>query len=228
MKVYYIYIILLIVCIYTHSNNLKEGFSWTKQSVGDFLTFQNTVNPTTQFNMSKIQSQASEEELSYLLHNGYWPWSEKTKSLFMDEVSHNPMIRINPKSSLDYTRTVYNENATKQLLSWNTKEGQFLLSGATLYNNGRKTGNVKCEMDEHGKTFMNKTTNLGDNLWNGYKNTKTTVLKNSELPEIPGFSFIKKSCNPCVALDNDYSCPFKINTKDSRGTSEIWKSLWSV
>ena len=237
MKKYYTYIILILLifllCFFYINipKQIKEGFSWSNKSIRDFLTFQNTVNPTTQFNMKMIQDQASEQELKTLLRDGYWPWSENTKALYINEVSHNPIIKINPQASLDYARTVYNENATKQMLSWNTKEGIFLLNGASLYKNGRKTGNVKCEMDEHGKTFMQKTIYLGDNLWNGYKNTKTTVLKNNQLPEeIPGFSFIKGSCNPCIALDNDYSCPFKINTKDTdtKGISEIWKNLWVI
>lgn len=237
MKNYYMYFIciLLILILYLVYNNipgkLKEGFTWSNKSIRDFLTFQTTVNPNTQFNMRMIQNQASEQELASLLRDGYWPWSETTKSLYINDISHNPIIKINPEASMNYARTVYNENATKQMLSWNTKEGQFLLSGATLYNKGRKTGNVKCEMDEHGKTFMQKTMYLGDNLWNGYKNTKTTVLKNTELPEeIPGFHFVKAPCNPCLAIDNEYSCPFEINKSANarQGISEIWKQLWSI
>jgi len=238
MKTYYMYFIfmlllLLIVLwvVYIHFfNKTKEGFIWSNKSIRDFLTFQNTVNPNTQFNMEMIQTQASEDELSALLCDGYWPWSEKTQTLYINEVSHNPIVKMSPQASMNYARTVYNENATKQMLSWNTKEGQFLLSGVSIYKkDGTKTGNVKCEMDEHGKTFMKKTTYQGDNLWNGYKNTKTTNLKNNELPkEIPGFHFIKGPCNPCVALDNDYSCPFELDTKDTGTVSEVWKSLWSI
>lgn len=234
MKKYKTYIILIallgLLCLFYINipKKVKEGFTWSTNSIRDFLTFQTTVNPNTQFNMKMIQSQASEKELAALLRDGQWPWSESTQTLYINELNHNPIIKINPRASMNYARTVYNENATKQMLSWNTKEGQFLLSGASLYNNGHKTGNVKCEMDEHGKTFMQKTTYLGDNLWNGYKNTKTTNLKNSELPEeIPGFHFIKAPCNPCVAIDNDYSCPFEINT-NTKGVSEIWKNLWSI
>jgi hypothetical protein len=86
-----------------------------------------------------------------------------------------------------------------------------------------------------GQTMINKTVYDGYNLWNGYRNIQKTVLKNDELQEsIPGFRFLKDTCNPCVALDNDYSCPFEINVVDEnnkhyeKGVSNIWKNLWNL
>ena len=43
------------------TSNFREGFTWSKQSVHDFLKFQDTINYNTQFNMEMIQQQASEE-----------------------------------------------------------------------------------------------------------------------------------------------------------------------
>ena len=52
---------------------------------------------------------------------------------------------------------------------------------------------------------------------------------------MPGFSFVKEPCNPCVALHDDYSCPFKLNVKESdvndnggNKVSHFWRKLWSL
>ncbi len=121
----------------------------------------------------------------------------------------------------------------KQLLSWNTKEGQFLLNGATIGNNQT----IKCSPDENGNSVMQKTTYNGYNLWNGYKNSSTEIIKKEDIPdEVPGFSFIDKPCNPCEPLNftntntstNAYTCPFKLNTNNDTNTSSIWSKLWNL
>jgi hypothetical protein len=67
------------------------------------------------------------------------------------------------------------------------------------------------------------------NLWNGYMNSTTTTVKPEDIPkEMPGFSFVKGACNPCVALSGDFSCPFSINDKGNDPISEPWKQLWNV
>ena len=220
----------------------KEGFTWSNDSIRDFLIFQQTVNPNTQFDMDMIQSQASEDELQYLLSTGHWPWSEETKYLYTDAVSRNPIVKRSPVSSLEHVNKIYNENAAKQLLSWNTKEGKFLLNGISKDKGKIK---IKCELDDgtnqngnengNGQTVVKKTVYGGYNLWNGYQNIQKNVVENDVLPqEIPGFKFVKGPCNPCVALDNDYSCPFDINVVDEnnktyeKGISDIWSILWNL
>ena len=217
----YIFLILiLILFIFIFGNNVREGFTWSTSSIQDFLLFQKTVNPQVQFNMQMIQEQASEDELSHLLKDGYWPWSDELKYLYMDGVAHNKILKINPAYSMEYVRKIYNEKAAKQLVSWNTKEGQFLLNGVKI-----KDGSIKCD-DTNGNISMKKTVENGYNLWNGYKNIQT---KDASLPDdIPGFSFIKEKCNPCLALNNDYSCPFKININGDESVSEVWSNLWNI
>jgi hypothetical protein len=48
---------------------------------------------------------------------------------------------------------------------------------------------------------------------------------------IPGFKFLNKPCNPCVAMNEvpDYSCPFKLSLKNqSAFVSDVWQYLWNV
>jgi hypothetical protein len=218
---FFILLLLLLLLFKKNTGNQREGFTWSKQAIGDFLTFQQTVNPTTQFDMDQVQRQATEGELKTLLETGYWPWSNETKYSYMDAVAHNKIVKINPDVSLDYVRKIYNENAAKQLLSWNTKEGEFLLRGVKI-----KDGTIRCVADSHGKEVMKKTVSHGYNLWNGYKNLTNTFLKDDELnKEIPGFQFIKKNCNPCVAINNDYSCPFTLRNNK---VSDVWNDLWGL
>jgi len=208
---------------------LKEGFTWSKESIRDFLIFQSTVNPNTQFDMEMIQKQASEDELRELLNNGRWPWSENTKYLYMDAVNRNKILKVDPQDSLDFVQKLYNENAGKKLLSWNTKEGQFLLNGVKIDG-----GSIQCGIkgsDINNDSRMVKKVQKGYNLWNGYRNLEKRVLKDEELEnEIQGFHFIQGPCNPCVALNDDYFCPFQINVQGehSNHVSPIWKELWNL
>ena len=90
---------------------------------------------------------------------------------------------------------------------------------------------VKCSTDSHGNSVMEKQIFKGMNLWNGYMNTKTSIIKSEDIPkEMPGFSFVKNPCNPCVALNSpgDFSCPFKLNIKGDDSISNSWKKLWEL
>ena len=49
----------------------------------------------------------------------------RNQTLYLDAIAQNPMVRILPQESLDNMMKVYNENAMRQILSWNTKEGDF-------------------------------------------------------------------------------------------------------
>ena len=212
-------------------NNLlgiKEGFTWSRDLVTRFNKYQETVNLNdNQFNLKVLQDQASPEETEQLLKTGYWPWSQDTQEQYYEAVWQNPIIKFFPGAALDYAMKLYNETAAKRLMSWNTKEGKFLLYGG---KNGDNTV-IKCSEDPDKNPVLQKTTFEGYNLWNGYKNTTTTNIKNEDVPkEMPGFSFVKNSCNPCSALNDpaDYSCPFKLNVKGDNETSAVWKNLWNI
>ena len=105
---------------------------------------------------------------------------------------------------------IYNKNAATELLAWNTKEGHLLLYGTK--------NNIKCSPD----SIMQKQVFTGMNY-------KTKNVKPEDIPtEIPGFSFVKGSCNPCLALDADFSCPFKLNIEGDNSISEPWNKLWNL
>jgi hypothetical protein len=131
--------------------------------------------------------------------------------------------------------TIYNEDTVREMLAWNTKEGHFLLYGGDLGvtdglpENVRNT--IKCSTDINGNSVMQKKVYTNMNYWNGYIGEKVTTVEPNDIPkEMPGFSFVNGSCNPCVALNSpgDFSCPFKLNIKGDNQISDVWSQLWNL
>lgn len=98
----------------------------------DFLKIQTTINKNTVFDMEQIKKQSTSEELEYFNKNGKWPWSQKVIELYEEAVNKNPYIRTVPEQSTNYARKIYNQAAILRILSYQTKEGQFLLNGVLV------------------------------------------------------------------------------------------------
>lgn len=248
----FIVIILLIILfnLFTKNNvSLFSGFEnyyttkWSNDLIRRFNVYQLTVNNNVnQFNLDQLQKQATPEEAEQYLKTGIWYWPDDLKQLYIESVWSNPMIKIDPHYALNYAMSVYNQNAVRELLAWNTKEGQFLLYGGDLgYTDDgmpqihpmqNKHNTIRCSTDSVDSSHMEKKIYNGINLWNGYRNSTTTRVKPEDIPkEMPGFSFVKGPCNPCVALNSpaDFSCPFRISLGPTDNSiSEPWKQLWNL
>jgi hypothetical protein len=127
---------------------------------------------------------------------------------------------------------IYNKTAARELLAWNTKEGHFLLYGGSKGVIPKNVNNtIKCSTDSNGNSVMEKKVFSGINLWNGHMISSVTTVKPADIPkEMPGFTFVKNPCNPCVALNSpgDFSCPFKVNVEGDDSISKPWQSLWGI
>ena len=219
--------VLLVITIIIYNNYSKtfvDGFEniytkWSPELIRRFNIYQTTMNNNiNQFNLDVLQEQATPEEAEELMRTGYWPWSNDLKNEYIEKVWSNTIIKLDPQFALHYAMTVYNQNAARQLLAWNTKEGQFLLYGGNLGASVIKNNNntLKCVSDSNGNSIMQKKVYTGMNLWNGYMNTNVKTVKPEDIPkEMPGFSFVKGSCNPCSPLNStpDFTCPFKLKVK---------------
>ena len=231
---------LIIIILYRFSHILKEGFSWTPNSTQNFLLIQNTINRQKIFDIDIIKNQASQEELDYFNSNGKWPWSQKTKDLFVEALKKNPFIRTLPEDSLNYTMTIYNEAAILRILSYQTKEGQFLLDGVLIKDpSGNKMedlpngygefpyksgliGNksddvIKCNMNKRNGSTLERIRYTGKGGIYGEQTSKTTSVDYNDLENIiPDFKFLNGPCNPCGAINEnpDYSCPFQLKVKN--------------
>lgn len=238
--------------------SLKEGFTWSKESTQDFLEIQNTINKNTIFDVNMIQeNQASQEELDYFNKNGIWPWSEKTIELYKEAVNSNPFIRNYWEDAMNNARTKYNERAILRIISYQTKEGQFLLNGVLVPNpsgnpkedlpNGfgdfpyksglldkRSDDIIRCNMKDPQNSTLERITYTGKGVIFGEQTNKVTPIVsdyNDLEQKIPGFKFVNGPCNPCLALNEnpDYSCPFKLKTNNKTSfISSIWQHLWKV
>ena len=234
-------LLVLIIILFNSFTKMTEGFEsntrkWSANLLKRYNIYQATMNDNNvQFNLELLQQQASPEEAEILLKTGFWPWTDDLKAEYIEKVWSNPIIKIQPEYALNYAMTIYNQTAVRELLAWNTKEGHFLLYGGDLgVTDGMPkdvNNTIKCSTDSHGNSVMQKQVFTKMNLWNGYMDSETTVLNPEDIPkEMPGFSFVKGACNPCVALNSpgDFSCPFKLNVKGDDSISGTWKSLWGL
>jgi hypothetical protein len=204
------------------------------------------------------QSQASQEELDYFNKNGMWPWSQNTKDLYESALNRNPYVRTYSKDSIKYARTVYNEAAILRILSYQTKEGQFLLNGVLIKENSDSTQRVeedlpsgfgdfpydsglienrsydiiKCNMSNSNNSTLERIKFTGKGGIYGEQTTKVTPVDYTNLDKvIPGFTFINGPCNPCGAVNEipDYSCPFKLKEKNKPTfINSVWQTLWNT
>jgi len=241
-----------------YTSSTKESFTWGPDSTQDFLKIQNTINRNTIFDTQVLQEQSSQEDLDYFLKYGMWPWSQKVQDLYKEAVSNNPYIRTSVKDSLNRARKIYNQEGILQILSMQTKEGQFLLNGVQIPNNsgnpdedlpsgfgdfGYKSGLighlnkdvVKCKIQGRSTdnpSTLERITYTGKDGIFGQQTKKITEVDYNDLENtIPGFQFINGPCNPCVAFNStpDYSCPFKLQVKNKQPfISSVWQYLWSI
>jgi len=226
-----------------------------QKSINQFLEIQKTINPHVIFDINAIQKQATQEELNYFNEHGYWPWTEETKNLYIESLSKNPYVRADSGTALQTMRSIYNQSAILQLLSYQTKEGQFLLNGVSVHNNEpnkyqdlpngwgdyafnsgqitRDNNIVKCGYNNTVKSSNPSNPSLQEIQYMGndgilYNHVKkiTPVDYNNLEKLIPGFTFLREPCDPCQALEN----PPKYNCPfqlELRGSDNGVSQVWS-
>ena len=151
-----------------------------------------------------LMSQTSVEEVEYLMREHKWPWSDELISEYNETISRNKIIKSYPPGNdLIEAQKIYNENAMRQLLFWNTKEGAFVLDGVSI---GGETV-IKCANDSLEKIQFNGYDPVNLNVL-----TNNSIIKTEDIEkEVPGFKFIEKQCNPCANLSAPGSCRFSVN-----------------
>ena len=262
---------MIILVLYRFSRLSKEGFGlnisgsfniddktqeMSQQEMNeDFLKIQSTINRNKVFDMNTINSQASVEELEYFNKNGKWPWSQEVIKLFEEAINRNPYIRTLPEAATNYARTIYNQAAIIRVLTYQTKEGQFLINGVLVkdpsgnkmeelpsgfgnfpYESGllgnRVDDVIKCNMKNDNNPTLERVRYTGKGGIFGEQTEKVTPVDYNDLENIiPGFTFLNKPCNPCgaVAKNPDYSCAYRLRVKDKPPfISNIWQYLWGI
>lgn len=170
---YKIIILILLVIIFILFNSVTKtygvsGFQnyysnikWSPDLIKRFNIYQQTINLySTQYDLDILQKQAKPEEAEILLATGFWPWPADLKQEYVDKVWNNTMLKYSPQAALTYAMKIYNQNAARELIAWNSKEGQFLLYGADLGVTEGLPSNVhntlKCTTDNNGNSVMEK------------------------------------------------------------------------
>ena len=202
----------------------------------------------------EIKKRVNQEEMDYFLNNGMWPWSEEVIELYREAVERNQLIRTYSGDSVNYVRKIYNQNAILRLLSLETKESKFLISGVQINGGaaneledlpsgfgdfGYKSGLaehmnpvIKCKIDDNGNGSLEKTVYTGkDGIYGAQTSVKSEIDYNNLESEIPGFKFVNGPCDPCKSINGspEYSCPFTLDgEKIKPGISSIWQYLWGL
>lgn len=219
------------------NSSLKEGFAanaWSDDLVAKFLKFQKVLNPNVVYDMKVVQQQARPDEVEYLFKHNKWPWTKQVIDLYKQAVAENSFVKVDPGISMIEAQRIYNEMAMKQILSFGTKEGTFLLNGVVIGHNKKMPSNVndivRCGTDpKTKKSVVEKVVYNGYDSISGAMNKTVTNVGVGDIPGlVNGFKFLNGPCNPCTPLDNppSYSCPFSLNTGNGAEVSPIWKLLW--
>jgi hypothetical protein len=203
--------------------------------------------------MNIINSQASPEELYDFNQNGMWSWSQEVIKLYEEAIGKNPYIKTLPEASTNYARTIYNQPAILRILSYQTKEGQFLLNGVLVndpsgnqheelpsgfgnfpYESGllenRVDDVIKCNMENNNNPTLERIKYTGKGGIFSEQTKKVVPVDFNDLEKIiPGFTFLNKPCNPCGAMASnpDYSCSYNLPIKKQPLISSVWKYLWN-
>jgi hypothetical protein len=210
-----IFILLYQSFLIASTNTKKEGFTngstWPQELVDRFLEFENTFYPMLDINLNMLMSQASVEEVEYLLREHKWPWSPELKLEYVKAMSRNKIVKSYPiGQNLEDAQKVYNENAMRQQLFWNTKEGAFVLDGVSV---GGETV-IKCASSGNGEDALEKIQFDGYDPINFNVLTKNSFIETGDIErEVPGFKFLEGSgqCNPCANLSSPGSCRFSVS-----------------
>ena len=214
-------ILFVLVCL----GDRKEYFTTDSQT--KFVDIQKTINPNIQFNMTEVENQVSQEDIDEFIKNGIWTWTTETQRLYKEALTANPYIKTEDQdTAMKKAQTIYNEKIILEILASQTPEGRFLLNGMDImreipdsgfgnypYEAGLKEqlSTVRCYQGEDGNY------SLADN-------DKKTIDYNKLESLVPGFKFINGACDPCDALNQKYTCPFKVADK----TSDVWKQMWGL
>jgi hypothetical protein len=220
---------------FVSTSGITTTNGWSSTLVDEFVNFQKVLNPDVTYDMAIVQKQSTPDEVAYLFKNNKWPWSDKLQSLYKEAIAQNSFLHVDPGISMIDAQQIYNETAMKQLLSYNTKEGTFLLYGATVGHNKNLPSNIndtiQCSTNSKGDSILEKIVYNGYDSIYGNLNTTVTEVDYNDLPkQVNGFKFLGTPCNPCVALKSspEYTCPFALNTGNGYDVSPIWQMLWNV
>jgi len=266
-KIYGLLTGLVLLILYRFSHISREKF--TTDSERDFLEIQNSINKQNVFDMNIINSQASQQELDYFNKNGMWPWSQDVIELYNKAINRNPYVRMTAQQTsakgidsttdnikgINYARRIYNQAAILRILSYQTKEGQFLLNGVLVKDpSGNKMEDlpsgfgdfpyavgllenrvddvIKCSMKDEQNPTLERVRYTGKGGIFGEQTEKTTPVDYNDLEKIiPGFTFLNKPCNPCGALaaNPDYSCAYRLRVRNKPPfISDVWQYLWGI
>ena len=256
LGIFFFIIVFFCIILFNLYSRKREGF-WSQDTVQNFVQTQQTINPNVIFDTDVIQQQVSESDVNTFLQNNTWTWSDDVQNIYKDASSKNQYVKTLPEESMTQAQKIYNEKSILDILSQQTKEGQFLMngvevvtenddliksgegsfgvtSGLTTSKNNKNSKLITCQTDINGNSTakLKQYQYTGNGLLGEHTYKISDVDYNDLENTIPGFQYINGPCNPCSNLNpsssNYQSCPFELNIRNSSGTSAVWKHLWNL
>ena len=223
--------IIIIISISIYLSDKKEGFDnrWSPELIKKFLNYQNLHNPNYIYDVNIIQQQVSPEEVEQYFQTGGWIWSPEIEEIYLQMIKRDSGINFYPPIALEKAKRIYNERAIKDMLAWNTKEGQFIINGAIIGHNENLPQNInnllQCNKDGNMVKIIKKDIPIQPQ----YMIENKTNVKTEEIPSLlPGFKFLEEPCNPCSKDGLNYNCKFSLDIGDQGTISPIWAYLWNI
>ena len=62
----------------------KEGFTWSPETIFNFIKLENTINRGIVFDTIIAQQQSSEKEVEYFIKHQMWPWNNEVIKLYKE------------------------------------------------------------------------------------------------------------------------------------------------
>lgn len=223
--------ILIIISISIYLSDKKEGFDniWSPELIKKFLNYQNLHNPNYIYDVNIIQKQVSPQEVEKYFKTGHWSWNPEIEEIYLQMINTNGNISFDPSSAIEKAKRIYNEKAITELLSWNTKEGQFIINGAIIGHNENLPQNInnllQCNKDGNMVKVIKEPTPMQPQ----YMIENKTIVEPKEIPSLlTGFKFLEEPCNPCFKDGPNYNCKFSLDIGDQGTISPIWAYLWNI
>jgi len=250
LRILFFIIVFLCIVLFNLYSRKREGF-WSQDTVQNFIQTQQTINPNIIFDTDVIQKQVSESDVNTFLQNNTWTWSDDVQNIYKEASSKNQYVKTLPEESMTQAKKIYNEKSILDVLSQQTKEGQFLMNGIEVITeddlkNGEGSFGVTSGLTKNNSKLITCQTDINGNstaklkqyqyTGNGLLGEHTYKISDVDYNDlentIPGFQYINGPCNPCSNLNpsssNYQSCPFELNIRNSSGTSAVWKHLWNL
>ena len=204
---------------YQYLEPLPTDYKISQGSIDDLLAYYN--KKSVEINQPQITEEqllndpgfkpilenVTDEEVQYFIKNDKWPWDSYVQDTIKKQLVDQGISDEDVLNNLElWQTTIPNRGAYQMWLFRYTPQGKLLANPSNLKIDDTKK--IMCS----GSTVQ--MANYANNIWTTDEPTQDYNI----FLQIPGFSFVKSSCNIC---DNAI-CPFKMDGQVDPALATYW------